>query len=179
MPTDVTRRRALAAAGSSLFFALAPGMVAGVVPWWLTGWRARDPLPYWAPLRVAGVVVLVAGAAVLVHAFARFVVEGVGTPAPAAPTEHLVVGGLYRFVRNPMYVAVLAVLVGQVLLFRDSWLVGYTVVIGIVVNAFVHGYEEPTLRDAYGPAYDEFCAAVPRWLPRLTPWPRPASGPGA
>ena len=68
--------RAGAAVGSAVFFALAPGVVAGVVPWWLTGWEATDLPGWWLPLRVAGVVLLVAGAGVLVHAFARFVAEG-------------------------------------------------------------------------------------------------------
>src|SRR5438093_9291980 len=89
-------RRVMAAAGSAAFFVLAPGVVAGLVPWWLTGWQVRQPLPYWAPLRVAGAVLITAGASALVHAFVRFVVEGIGTPAPVAPTERLVVGGLYR-----------------------------------------------------------------------------------
>jgi protein-S-isoprenylcysteine O-methyltransferase Ste14 len=69
----------------------------------LTGWRVRQPLPYWLPLRLVGVALIAAGAVVLVHAFVRFVVEGAGTPAPVAPTKHLVVGGLYRYVRNPIY----------------------------------------------------------------------------
>jgi protein-S-isoprenylcysteine O-methyltransferase Ste14 len=94
-------RKARAAVGSLVFLVLAPGVVAGVVPWWLTGWRVEDPLPYWLPLRVGGSILLVAGVVVLLHAFWRFVVEGLGTPAPVAPTEHLVVGGLYRYVRNP------------------------------------------------------------------------------
>jgi hypothetical protein len=115
----------LAAAGTSLFFALVPGIVAGVIPWWLTGWQAGDPLPYGAPLRVAGAVVLLAGAVVLLHAFARFVIEGIGTPAPAAPTERLVVGGLYRYVRNPMYLAVAAVIAGQGLLLSQPRLLLY------------------------------------------------------
>ena len=96
-------RRTAAAAGSTLFFAIAPGVVAGLVPWWLTGWQVRGPLAHWAPLRVAGLIMLILGVIVLVQAFARFVAEGHGTPAPVAPTERLVVGGLYRYVRNPMY----------------------------------------------------------------------------
>ncbi|HEX6021041.1 MAG TPA: methyltransferase, partial [Solirubrobacter sp.] len=107
-------KRSAAALGSSLFFALAPGVVAGVIPWWITGWEFE---PVWWPLRAAGAVVTAAAAAVLVHAFARFVREGIGTPAPVAPTQHLVVGGLYRYVRNPMYVAVVAAVVGQAALF--------------------------------------------------------------
>ena len=96
-------RRALAAAGSAAFFVLAPGVMAGLIPWSLTGWDARHT---WPVLRVLGAALIAAGLVVLVQAFVRFVVEGVGTPAPVAPTEHLVVGGLYRHVRNPMYVAV-------------------------------------------------------------------------
>jgi len=79
-----------------MFLVAAPGVVAGVIPWLLTGWRVEQPLPYWPPLRIAGAVLLAAGVLVLVDAFARFVVEGRGTPAPVAPTTRLVVGGLYR-----------------------------------------------------------------------------------
>ena len=109
-------RKVHAALGSVVFFALAPGVVAGLVPWWLTSWKAAARPAWWLPLRAAGAVLLLAGTGVLVHAFARFVVEGLGTPAPLAPTRELVVGGLYRYVRNPMYLAVLAAIVGQALL---------------------------------------------------------------
>ena len=131
--------RAGAAVGSAVFFALAPGVVAGVVPWWLTGWEATDLPGWWLPLRVAGVVLLVAGAGVLVHAFARFVAEGVGTPAPVAPTRELVVGGLYRYVRNPMYLAVLAAIAGQALVLGRLVLVPYAAVVAAAFVAFVRG----------------------------------------
>src|SRR5919112_3376551 len=108
-------RRSTAAVGSALFFLLAPGVVVGLIPWALTRWQVREPLPYWAPARVLGGVVLVAGVIALVGAFVRFVVEGLGTPAPVAAPERLVVGGAYRHVRNPMYVAVVAALLGQAL----------------------------------------------------------------
>jgi hypothetical protein len=101
-------RRRTAAVGSALFFLLAPGVVVGLIPWLLTRWQVREPLPYWAPMRVIGGILLVAGLIVLVGAFVRFVVEGFGTPAPVAAPERLVVGGVYRHVGNPMYVAVLA-----------------------------------------------------------------------
>src|SRR4051794_7844581 len=92
--------RSAAAAGSSLFFALAPGVVAGVIPWAITGWEVQ---PAWWGWRVLGALVTAAGAAVLIHAVWRFVVEGVGTPAPVAPTQHLVGGGRLRVVPHPMY----------------------------------------------------------------------------
>ena len=106
-------RRVMAAAGSAVFFVLGPGLVVGLVPWWLTGWQVRQPRPSWALLRVAGAALIAAGAAVLAHAFVQFVREGLGTPAPVAPPERLVVGGLYRYVRNPMYLAVVATILGQ------------------------------------------------------------------
>ena len=169
-------RRSVAAAGSSLFFVLAPGVVAGVVPWLLTGWRV-DRTYAW-PWRALGVVLVVAGAAALVHAFARFVIEGAGTPAPVAPTERLVVGGLYRHVRNPMYLAVAAVICGEALILGRPWLYAYGGLFGVAVWLFVTLYEEPVLARRYGAEYDAYRRAVPGWRPRLRPWIRsPTSGP--
>ena len=157
-----------AAFGSLVWLVVAPGTVCGLVPWLITGWqRPSDPMVLVDGL---GAVLVLTGAAVLLHAFVAFAWKGRGTPAPAAPTERLVVSGAYRFVRNPMYVAVVALVLGQVLLFTSWALLAYLVLIAVVTDAFVRGYEEPTLRTTYGPAYDEFCEAVPRWLPRLTPW---------
>jgi protein-S-isoprenylcysteine O-methyltransferase Ste14 len=119
----------------------------------LTGWRATG-VALW--LQVVGWVVVVVGATVLLEAFACFVIEGVGTPAPPAPTEKLVVGGLYRYVRNPMYLAVAAAIVGQALVLGRWLLVGYGFVFGLAVWSFVHWYEEPTLRRQFGSAYDDY-----------------------
>ena len=160
-------RRAAAAAGSAAFFVVAPGTMAVLVPWMLTGWDGRD-VP--ALVRVAGGVLIVAGAAVLLHAFARFVVEGIGTPAPVAPTERLVVGGLYRHVRNPMYVAVATTIVGQALLLGRPVLLVWAAVFVAVTATFVRVYEEPTLRQQFGSEYEAYCAAVPGWWPRRRPW---------
>ena len=157
------KRKARAAAGSFLFLLLAPGVVAGLVPWWLTGWEVESPRPL---LQVVGAILVVAGAGVLLHAFARFVVEGIGTPAPVAPTEHLVVGGLYRYVRNPMYLAVLAVIVGQALVLGQLELLAYAAIIAAAFVAFVHWYEEPTLQRRYGDEYEAYRATVPGWIPR-------------
>lgn len=163
-------RNAMAAAGSSAFFVAAPGVVAGLVPWWLTGWQVRGSLPYSAPLRAAGAVLISAGAVVLVGAFVRFVREGAGTPAPVAPTEHLVVGGLYRYVRNPMYLAVVAVIVGQALVLGQPRLLPYALAVLAAMASFVHWYEEPILTRRYGERYQTYRQAVPGWRPRLRPW---------
>ena len=163
-------RRVMAAAGSAVFFVLGPGLVAGLVPWWLTGWQVRQPRPSWALLRVAGAALIAAGASVLVHAFVQFVREGSGTPAPVAPTERLVVGGLYRYVRNPMYVSVMAAIVGQALALGQLVLLWYAAAIGAVTGAFVRWYEEPTLRRRFGAHYEAYRRAVPAWWPRLRPW---------
>jgi protein-S-isoprenylcysteine O-methyltransferase Ste14 len=167
-------RRLAAAAGSAAFFVVAPGVVVGLIPWALTGgWDADDP---WAPLVVLGAVLLAAGLFVLVQAFVRFVVEGFGTPAPVAPTEHLVVGGLYRHVRNPMYLALGAIVTGQALVLGRPALLLYAAVVLAVTSTFVRVYEEPTLRQTFGAEYDAYRAAVPGWWPRLSPWRGPDEG---
>jgi protein-S-isoprenylcysteine O-methyltransferase Ste14 len=172
----VVMKRTSAALGSFGFLLVTPGTVCGLVPLLITGWRrTADPVP-WAD--ALGWLLVLAGAAVLCHAFVAFAWHGRGTPAPSAPTERLVVEGAYRHVRNPMYVAVLALVLGQVLLFASWGLFTYLVVLGITVNVFVRTYEEPTLREAYGPTYEEFCENVPRWLPRLTAWQGATRRPG-
>ncbi len=163
-------RRPAAAVGSAVFFLVGPGIVAGLIPWWLTGWRVREPVPYWAPMRVLGVILLAAGLFALVQAFVRFVVEGLGTPAPIAAPERLVVGGLYRYVRNPMYVAVLTVIVGQALILGQLVLLPYAAAFWVITAAFVRWYEEPALTRRFGPDYEAYRRAVPAWRPRLRPW---------
>jgi len=160
-------QRIRAAVGSLVFLAVAPGIVAGLIPWLLTGWSAHD----WSfPVRFLGVLAMAAGMALLLPAFIRFAVEGLGTPAPIAPTERLVVGGAYRHVRNPMYLAVGAVIVGQALLLGQVTLLIYAVIFAAVVAAFVQRYEEPTLAGRFGEQYEVYKHEVPRWLPRLRPW---------
>jgi protein-S-isoprenylcysteine O-methyltransferase Ste14 len=161
--------------GSALFFVIAPGAIVGLVPWLLTGWRVRDPLPYWTPLRVVGAILLIAGLAVAAQAFVRFVVEGLGTPAPVAAPERLVVGGLYRHVRNPMYVALLAAIVGEALLLGQVSLLVYGAVMGVITNLFVRFHEEPALHRRFGAEFETYRRAVPGWWPRLHPW-EPGSG---
>lgn len=161
-------RRSAAGAGSALFLAAAPGVVAGLVPWLLTRWAAGERL-HPPVVRAAGAIALVGGGAVLVHAFARFALEGRGTPAPVAPTERLVVGGLYRHVRNPMYVAVVAAVLGQSLLLGRPVLLAYAGGLSVVFAAFVRTYEDPALRRRFGDDYEAYRRRVPAWRPRLRP----------
>jgi len=156
-----------AALGSALFFAVAPGMVVGLVPWWLTRW-VPGPAPI--ALRVLGALMVIIGLPVLVSAFARFVRDGLGTPAPIAPTEHLVVTGAYRHVRNPMYLAVLSAILGQALLLGRPVLLEYAIGVAVMVVGFVRLYEEPALQRQFGAQYEAYCRAVPGWWPRLRPW---------
>jgi protein-S-isoprenylcysteine O-methyltransferase Ste14 len=162
-----------AVAGSALFLLVAPGTVAGLVPWSITGWhvRSRDG---WSGLVVGvGVVVVAAGVVVLLEQFLRFAVRGRGTPAPAAPPPRLVVTGLYRHVRNPMYVAVLVILIGENLLMPSAALAVYTCLAGAAMAAFARWYEEPALLARFGQDYRSYRASVPGWIPaRLGTRPR-------
>lgn len=121
-------------------------------------------------VRVLGVALMLAGISVLVDSFIRFAWRGLGTPAPVAPTRNLVVTGLYRFVRNPMYLAVIAAILGQALLFGKTSLLLYAVAVWAACHLFVTVYEEPTLESSFGSEYARFCQHVPRWIPRLRPW---------
>lgn len=168
MPShSVKRLRARAAIGSVLFFLIAPGTVAGLVPWWLSRWNFHRPFAGYAAVRCLGACLAVGGLVVLLDSFFRFVFEGLGTPAPVMPTEHLVVRGYYRRVRNPMYVAVLALIIGQGLWFGSAAVLAYAAGAWIVTHLFVVCYEEPTLRRSFPQEYAAYCASVPRWLPKL------------
>jgi protein-S-isoprenylcysteine O-methyltransferase Ste14 len=162
--------RLKAIAGSIIFLFVAPGIVAGAIPGWITGWQVGPPLLGVEPLRWIGGVLLALGAVLLLETFSRFALQGLGTPAPIAPTKTLVVTGSYRFVRNPMYVAVVSLILGQALLFGSAAALVYGLVVWLTVHLFVLGYEEPTLGGTYGEQYDRYRANVRRWIPRLTPW---------
>ena len=154
--------------GSAAFSLLAPGTVAGLIPYFITHWR----IPPHAPLThtITGAMLITAALAALIERFTRFALRGAGTPAPIAPTEHLVVTGLYRFVRNPMYVAVIGLILGEMFLFQHAALLPYAVVMWLAFHIFIVAHEEPTLRHEYPDEYPIFSANVPRWIPRLMPW---------
>ena len=148
--------------GSLIFTVIAPGAVAGLIPYLIGSKYA----PVGGPLGVIGLILILAGAAIYFWCLVHFI-RARGTPAPIAPTEEMVNEGLYRYVRNPMYVGVLTVIAGQALWF-GSWAVAiYGATIFLIVHLFVILYEEPTLRRTFGESYERYCREVPRWLPRL------------
>ena len=162
--------RATAILGSALFFVVAPMTIAGLVPWMVTHWEFQAAFAGVEATRAAGIALIVVGLPGLLDSFARFAVQGIGTPAPIAPTEKLVVTGLYRYVRNPMYVAVVAIVLGQAMLFGSAPLLWYGAFLWVAFHLFVLAYEEPTLTQTYGAEYEDYRAHVRRWIPRLTAW---------
>ena len=119
---DSRIRSAFAIVGTAVFLLLAPGIVAGLVPSWISRWRVRAPFLGFTPFRVIGALFIASAIPVLLESFGRFALQGLGTPAPIFPTRHLVVKGLYRYVRNPMYLAVVSLILGQALLLGDIYI---------------------------------------------------------
>ncbi|MEA2386044.1 MAG: hypothetical protein QOJ22_218 [Thermoleophilaceae bacterium] len=152
-----------AAVGSAIFFLVGPGLEAGVAPWVLTGFEVREE---WAlPLRGLGVLLIAGGLVVVLDCFRRFVVEGLGTPAPSAPPAVLVVRGAYRFVRNPMYVATAAVIAGEGLVLGQPILLIGAALYCVALACLVRFYEERVMRERFGEEYDDYRARVPAWIP--------------
>jgi protein-S-isoprenylcysteine O-methyltransferase Ste14 len=163
-------RKVLAIVGSAIFLVVAPGFVAGLAPWWISHWRMEAPFFGLPVFRLIGAFLIALGLVGLLDSFRRFAIQGVGTPAPVFPTRHLVVSGLYCYVRNPMYVAVVSTILGQALILGNVTLLEYAGIVWLLFHAFVLIYEEPALRASFGPEYQRFCAEVPRWIPRATRW---------
>jgi protein-S-isoprenylcysteine O-methyltransferase Ste14 len=166
--------RFLAALGSLAFFIVAPGTILGFIPWSITQGHIGPPLFGIEGLRLVGVALMVLGALPLLSSFARFTWDGLGTPAPIAPPTRLVVTGFYRRVRNPIYIALLVILLGETLLLGDARVAVWGVLFWLFTFAVVVISEEPSLRQQFGAEYETYCCNVPRWLPRLTAWSPPA-----
>lgn len=161
----MSAKNSLLIAKTLAFTAVAPGLVAVVIPMFV--------LPH-APLHTLrfdlntgfGTALVLAGSALYAWCAGRFVFEGKGTPAPFDPPKQLVVGGPYRMVRNPMYLGGALVLLGEALCFRSFWHLAYAGLFVLLSHIRVVLWEEPALRRAFGAAYDDYCHQVPRWLPR-------------
>ena len=160
--------------GSAAFFIVAPGTIAGIIPWMITHWRFGEDASFGSG--AVGAVLILSGLAILIECFARFALKGRGTPAPIAAPKDLVISGFYARVRNPMYIAVLLIVLGQSLLFASAALIAYGVTVWFGFLLFVLYYEEPRLKRQFPDAYAAYSAAVPRWVPRLTPWRGDAPG---
>jgi len=174
-PSSDRGRTVLNAIGTFVLSGTASGTLAGYVPWAITRWRVQPAFLGLTPVRWLGAALFAAGLAALVECSARFVVRGLGTPAPFAPPRRLVVSGLYARVRNPMYVGVVTAIAGQALWFGSQRLLEYAGLVWLGFIVFVTLYEEPTLQRTFGAEYTAYRRAVPRWVPRLGP--RPAPGP--
>ena len=160
--------KASALIGSALFFIVAPFFLGGFIPWSLTQWQFRPAFLGSDLTRILGGILIIAAVPGIVDCFRRFALEGLGTPAPIAPPQNLVVTGLYRYVRNPIYVALVAVILGQGLLFADSRLIWYGALLWLFFHVWVVLVEEPPLKKTFGTEYDSFRAHVPRWIPKVT-----------
>jgi protein-S-isoprenylcysteine O-methyltransferase Ste14 len=160
------RVRVRAWVGTVVFLVLTPGTVAGLIPGLITGWRIPWTGSWVSPVATIAAILILTGVIVLLDAFIRFA-RADGTPAPSMPTVHLVVVGPYRYVRNPMYLAVLTIILGQALLFGSRGALLYAGVVLLAVVLFVRGYEEPTLELEYGDEYREYRRNVRGWIPRV------------
>ena len=158
------------ALANTIFFVIAPGLVAWLIPWLITDWSAPDTSPYFIGLLVGlGGLLIGGGLLLLIDSFMRFVSEGNGTPMPWMPTDKVIARGAYRFLRNPMYVGIIVIVLGQAILFANGWLVAYAAFVWLLFHLLVTLIEEPGLGRSFGAAYAAYIAAVPRWFPRVPP----------
>lgn len=152
---------------TALFTVFVPGVVAGYIPWRM---RGDAGIALSGIEEGAAILVIVAGVLIYLHtAFWGFAWTGGGTPAPIAPTKTLVIRGLHRFVRNPMYIGVGLAIAGQAWLFQSRYTAIYLVCFLALAHFFVLVYEEPTLHRQFGDEYDRYRARVPRWIPKFRP----------
>ena len=145
------------------FTILQPGVVAGLVPYWIV---KNQPIlsREISLIRGVGVLVFVLGLMIMIACIVRFGVEGRGTLSPVDPTQRLVVGGLYKFSRNPMYVGVMMILIGESIIFQSKNLWIYSGVVLVIFHVFILVHEEPRLRKDFGEAYTQYCKKVRRWI---------------
>jgi protein-S-isoprenylcysteine O-methyltransferase Ste14 len=144
---------------------LQPGLVAGLFPYWILGdlfSKAFAEPFYWQ--KYIAILVFVAGFLVMIYCILQFAVEGHGTLSPIDPTKKLVINGLYKFSRNPMYVGVILMLIGETMFFTSRSLLGYSVFIFLCFHLFVNLVEEPRLRRDFSAEYSIYCKKVRRWI---------------
>ncbi|MEW4922300.1 isoprenylcysteine carboxylmethyltransferase family protein [Algibacter sp. 2305UL17-15] len=148
-----------------LFTILQPGLVAGLIPLWITGFRINNLFgKVWQLHHYIGIIVFLIGFVIMLWCIISFAIKGRGTLSPADPTKRLVVAGLYKFSRNPMYVGVTLILIGEAIFFQSVELWIYLLLVFITFNIFVILIEEPRLRNDFGEEYQRYCEKVRRWI---------------
>ena len=156
-----------AAVGTALVFLAGQGGGVVLLPYAFTHWQPGTP-PWPVAVRAIGVALIAIGGIMVLTGFVRFATEGIGIPFPAEPTSRqLTIGGPYRYVRNPLYLAIVMAVTGQALLFSRPVLLAYAAVLLAAFVVFVHWYEEPTLAKRFGEPYEAYRKQVPGWWPRL------------
>ncbi len=150
--------------GAAIFTVLVPGTVTVFLPYYLLD-RSVPELGAWGPLHVVASAVLVIGAGIYFRCLWDFVIAGHGLPAPVDHPKKLVIRGLYQYVRNPMYVGVLLVLIGEVLLLRSIVLIWYTLAWLAIIHVNILVYEERYLQFRFGESYTAYRKKVRRWIP--------------
>ena len=146
---------------------LGPGSVVIYIPCFLLFFSGSSDLIKFGWLQYLGILPVTAGIIISLWCFIDFIFKGEGTPVPTDPPKKLVVSGLYRLVRNPMYIGILILLFGEAVFFKSFILIGYTVCVYCLFHVFIIGFEEPSLRIKFGKEYEEYCALVPRWIIRI------------
>ena len=149
---------------SLLFLLLVPGVLLGLIPFWIS--NTDIPLFDTGFLRYLAIPLWTIGAGIMVWCFRDFTIEGHGTPAPTDPPHELIATGLYRYVRNPMYVAGLIALAGWIVWSPSLSMIITALLFFTATHLFVILYEEPTLKRKFGSGYEQYLKSVPRWIPR-------------
>jgi protein-S-isoprenylcysteine O-methyltransferase Ste14 len=148
-----------------LFTIVAPGAVTILVPFLLLPANPWPPLSSAGLIQLFGLIPMTIGATIYFRCAWDFTFTGKGTPAPIDPPKELVAKGLYQYVRNPMYVGVLLILLGEAWFFGSSSLLGYAAIVFVCFHLFVLLYEEPALKRRFGESYRRYCGTTPRWIP--------------
>lgn len=150
----------------NLFFViLQPGMVAGVIPYMIAKNSFNNAFSNELLLHhYLGLFILLAGSVIMLHCVVRFAIDGLGTLSPADPTKQLVISGLYKYSRNPMYVGVMLMLSGEVVFSLSSNLLFYAIIIFVAFSLFIVYWEEPRLQKDFGGEYETYCKRVRRWI---------------
>ncbi len=150
----------------NLFFTIVqPGLVVVLIPFWILGFSSVTIFPHnWQWYHNIGAITFFLGLVIMLWCIASFAIKGRGTLSPADPTKRLVVVGLYRFSRNPMYVGVMLMLIGEFIFFRSISLAIYSFLVFFAFTIFIRLVEEPRLKRDFGEAYHLYCEEVRRWI---------------